>query len=120
MSMNISGIVGTVAAAGVGTDQSVNGITPSNITTFSAFAAYVLLKTIPANPNRTFLGVQNQTSGTIVVFESNGTGGTPTAWLIASGGTQPAAGGDFTWLYGSGQVEIYGPSGGIVAARSYP
>jgi hypothetical protein len=106
----------------VGTDYSANQPTLPTVGTTpfggsSGYAAYVLLKTIPALSTRNAVEIQNQSAGTLVVIRDDGTAGggaTPanaSLIVLGSGGGAGSQGAGWSSLTFKGRLQIYGPTG---------
>ena len=95
-------------AGSTGTDYSANAASVP-------IATYVLLATVPANPQRNVVEVQNQSATTIQVVKDDGSGNAATSILLASGGAANTQGGSWSSLTFTGRVRVYGPSGSQVS-----
>ena len=96
-------------AGGTGANYSVN---PAAI----PIATYVLLTTIPANPQRVSVEVQNQSASTIQVVRDDGGGQEQVTTLLAPGGGAGSQGATWHSLTFKGRVRVYGPTGSQVSA----
>lgn len=101
------------------TAMRIAGNTPA---TYSAnppaipIATYVLLATVPANPQRAGVEVQNQSAATIQLVRDDGSPNAQVSILLASGGAAGVAGSSWFSDVFQGRVLIYGPSGSQIAA----
>lgn len=95
-------------AGSTGTDYSANAAAVP-------IATYVLLATIPANPQRYVVEVQNQSAALIQVVKDDGSDNNKTSFLLASGGAAGTQGGAWSSLTFRGRVRVYGPTGSQVA-----
>lgn len=100
---NLQPLVSTASVATVGADWSVNAVS-------IPLSGYVLLQTIPLNPNRVGINIQNLSANTIQVVFDDGTGANQSSFLVASGGTQPSAGGDWFYAVERGRCRVYSKS----------
>jgi hypothetical protein len=114
-------VVSGVAQAGSnGKDYSVNPPTlPSIGSNFGAtgiYANYVLIATVPANPVRMNVDIENTSGAQIVIVRDDGTaaGGAPplnSSVLALTGGTAVGAqGGSYVSQTFKGRLQIYAPS----------
>lgn len=98
--------IGDVRFSGsTGTDWSAN---PSAI----PIDGYELLTTIPANANRNYVEVQNQSEHVVQIVRDDGTGGNQTTILLAPGSTSDAGQQGAGWSSGTfqGRIKIYSSS----------
>jgi hypothetical protein len=116
------GVIATVSGAGsVGTDYSENKPAVPNVgAAFGAtgpYANYALIGTIPANPNRSYVEVQNTSGAPIVLIRDDGTAAGGAAPAQASvipldgGAATNRQGGSWASRTFRGRIQIYAPAG---------
>jgi hypothetical protein len=107
------------APGSTGADFSANAPTLPNVgANFGAmgpFANYVLVATVPANPARTNVDIENDAGVTIAVVRDDGTAAGGAAPRNASvfainGGTVGQQGGSWTSTTFKGRLQIYAPA----------
>lgn len=99
---------GTTRPAGsTGFEWSANGV---------AVPTDTPLLTIPANPNRLAVEIQNQSAVQIQVVRDNGSGTQATSILLSPGTAAGQAGRSWSSNTFRGRVRVYAPSGSQVAA----
>lgn len=120
-------IVPSVAYAGsAGRDASVNvpvlPVVGAGFGGAGPYANYVLVASVPANPSRLSIDVENMSGAQIAVVLDDGTaanGATPanaTAFALAGGSATGAQGGSWVSLVEKGRVQIYAPSSSAFVA----
>lgn len=112
---------GILAASGsLGADNSANKPALPNVgANFGAsgvYANYLLITTVPANPSRLSIDVENTSGAQIVIVRDDGTaasGAAPvnaSAFVLAGGAAAGAQGGSWTSQTFKGRVQVYAPS----------
>ena len=95
-------------AGSTGVDYSV---TPAAI----PMATFSLLATIPANPARCSVEVQNQSAGTVQVVKDDGNGLNQVSILLATGGSVGTQGGSWNSQTFKGRVRVYAVAGAQIS-----
>ena len=96
-------------AGGSPTDSSINPLVLS--------APNVLLQTIPLNPARCSVEVQNQSAVTIYVIRDDGnSNSTASTIALGSGGTVGSQGSSWSSVVFKGRLTIWGPTGSTISA----
>lgn len=98
--------VPTARAGSTGLDHSVNA---------AAVPGGAPLLTIPANPGRAFVEVQNQSGNTLQLVRDDGAGNNSTSILLTGVGAGQQGAGWSSQTF-RGRVRVYGPAGSQVAA----
>jgi hypothetical protein len=109
-----------VQAGSTGSDFSVNQPTPpvvgGNFGGSGPYAGYVLIRTVPANPTRAGLDVENSSGAQIVVVRDDGTaasGAAPTnasVFPLAGGSGAGSQGGSWSTTTFKGRLQLYAPN----------
>lgn len=79
-------------------------------------AGFALLTTVPANPQRVSVEVQNQSASVIQVVRDDGADNERVTTLLATGGSAGTPGAQWFSLTFKGRVRVYGPAGSQVSA----
>jgi hypothetical protein len=113
-------VQGVATAGSTGKDFSANHPQIPNVgANFGAsgpYASYVLIATVPVNPSRLAVDVENNSGAQIVIVLDDGTaaaGGAPanaTAFALAGGSGTGAQGGSWVSETEKGRVQVYAPS----------
>ena len=107
------------AAGNVVNPGGASGSGGSTGTDYSAnkpAATGVVLATIPANPNRNWVSVQNQSANDLQVVRDDGAGGQTTTLILASGGAVGLQGASYDSRTFRGRLTVRGPAGSQFAA----
>lgn len=113
-------VAGVASAGSKGADFSANQPTLPNVGAnfgvSGAYANYVLISTVPSNPARFSIDVENNAGSQIAIILDNGAavnGSAPvgaTVFALAGGSGQGSQGGSWVSLVEKGRVQVYAAS----------